>query len=441
MFLRTEGMNALIETTLRRDCLPAAKFSAVIGGMAALLLDLRHGLRQLGKSPGFTLTAVLTLAIAIGATTAIFSIMEGVLLRPLPFAHPDDLMFLGDFLEGVQHDETNAPGVTAPGAVTYMRDTHSFSNMGAYRFTQFELSAAGYPAQINATRLTAGVFPTLGVSPLMGRIFSTAEENNDEPVAVLSYQTWRNRFNGDPQILQRKILLDRKPYQVIGVMPRDFEFPLSPGQISRCELWVPMHFTQAELIQGAGNWGYSLIGRLKPGINPAQAEQDALPAAQEIMRSFPPALSSRRVHPAVRRLNEMTIAYARSFIHTLFIAVLVVLFIAAANLAGFLLVRMMNRRRELSVRLAMGASRFAIIRQPVLEALMLSLVGGLLGVAFAAFALQLGVSFLPETLPRINSIRLDGSVLALALGIALLTGLFCGLTPALPWFAAKLLTH
>jgi ABC-type antimicrobial peptide transport system permease subunit len=192
-----------------------------------------------------------------------------------------------------------------------------------------------------------------------------------------------------------------------------------------------MNFKQSELIQGAGNWGYYLVGRLKPGVTPEEAEQDAVPASREIMRSFPPALSNRHLRPGVRRLNEMTVAEARSLIQTLFMAVLVVLFIASANLAGLLLLRMMRRRREISVRIALGASRVAILRQTISEALLLSATGGLLGLVLAAVSLRAGVSFLPETLPRIDSIRLDWGVVALALGAAILTGLFCGLIPGL----------
>jgi predicted permease len=397
--------------------------------MESLFQDIRYALRQLRKSPGFTLTAVLTLAFGIGATTAIFSIVEGVLLRPLPFPEPGRLVTLGDVLEGVKYG-ADAPGVTAPGVRIYMRDTRSFSSLGGYQSSTYELSGAGEPADINAARLTASMFTVLGVWPLVGRGFTQQEDDESEQVALLSYQTWQSRFHGDPQILGRKILLDRKPYEIIGVMPREFEFPLVPGQLNRSELWVPVSFTQAELVQGAGNWGYYMVGRLKPGVTPAQAQQDAADAAREIMRNFPPALSSRRIHPAVQPLEETTVAQARPLVGTLFLAVTVVLFIACANLAGLLLVRVIRRRREISVRLALGASGAAILRQSLVEALVLSISGGLLGLALAWVALRVGVSFLPETLPRVSSINLNWQVVAFALGLAVLTGLLCGLLPA-----------
>jgi len=401
--------------------------------VGSVFQDLRYAARQLRKSPGFTLTAVLTLALGIGATTAIFSIVEGVLLRPLPFSDPTKLVTLGDTLEGVDYGG-DAPGVTAPGVLTYIRETHAFSSLGGYTPSNYELSGAGDPAQINASRLTATMFPTLGVSPLMGRTFTQREDESSQQVAVLSYQTWRSRFHGDPPILGQKILLDRKPYEVIGVMPRDFEFPLVPGQLNRSELWVPMSFTQAELIQGAGAWAYYLVGRLTPGVLPEQAQQDALGAAREIMRNFPPALATRRIHPTVRPLEESTVAQGRPLVRTLFLAVTVVLFIACANLAGLLLVRVIRRRREISVRLALGASHAAVLRHSLAEALLLSIGGGLLGLVLAGIALRIGISFLPETLPRVSSISLDWKVVAFSLCLTFLTGLLCGLIPT---FAAS----
>jgi len=399
------------------------------GPMGNLLQDLRYALRQFRKSPGFTLTAVLTLAFGIGATTAIFSIVEGVLLRPLPFPNQANLVVLADIVEGVDYGG-DTPGVTAPGVRIYMRDTRAFSSIGGYQPSTYELSGVGDPAQIDAARLTASMFPVLGVAPLLGRTFNQQEDDSRGQVAVLSYQMWHSRFHDNQQILGQRILLDRKPYEVIGVMPRDFEFPLVPGQLNRTALWIPMSLTPAQLAS-TGGWSYYMVGRLKPGVTAAQAEADAVGAAQTIMRGFPPTLSRRRIHPLVKRLDEATVSQARPLIRTLFFAVLVVLLIACANLAGLLLVRVIRRRREISVRLALGASGAAVLRQSLVEALLLSIASSLIGLALASAALHLGVSFLPETLPRLSAIGLDWKVIAFALGLAVITSLLCGLIPAL----------
>ena len=398
--------------------------------MNNLWLDVRYALRRLRYAPGFTLTAVLTLAFGIGATTAIFSIVEGVLLRPLPFAAPDRLVILGDFPEGVDFG-LGTPNVTAPATRIYSRDTHVFSGAGAYQQTSFELSGSGDPAQIPASRLSPAVFPVLGVSPVVGRTFTEQENEARQQVAVISYQMWNSRFHEDPRILGTKILLDRRAYEIVGVMPRDFEFPLVPGQLNRSELWVPMSFSQGELVNGAGSWNYTMVGRMKPGVTPAQAVEDMQPAAQEIMHSFPPGMGSLRIHPVVQSLNEATVSQARPLVRTLFLAVAVVLFIGCANLAGLLLVRVIRRRRELSVRLALGASSAVILRQSLIEALALSAAGGLVGLAMAAAMLRVGVSLLPETLPRVSAIGLDWKVAGFALLLALLTGLLCGIIPAI----------
>jgi len=390
--------------------------------------DIRYAVRQLMKAPGFTATAVLMLAFGIGATTAIFSIVEGVLLRPLPFADPSRLVVVGDLLEGVKMP---GPSVPAYESLQYARDTHSFSSIGAYQQTGYELSGTGEPAQISASRLNAGVFSALGVSPLMGRVFTPQEEDGREQVAVISYQMWRSRFQGTPGILGARVQLDRKPYVVIGVMPREFEFPLVPGQLNRSELWVPMSFTQGEIENGKGSWNYNMVGRLKPGISPAQAQQDAEVVAQQIQRNLPGQMQSLRIHAAVHRLDQDTVESARPLVRALFLAVAVVLFIACANLAGLLLVRVIRRRREISVRLALGANAAAVLRQNLIETLALSMTGGLLGLGLAALALPLGISFLPESLPRISSISLDWKVIGFALLLAAITGVVCGLVPAL----------
>jgi predicted permease len=398
--------------------------------MNNLWLDVRYALRRLRQSPGFTLTAVLTLAFGIGATTAIFSIVEGVLLRPLPFPAPDRLVIIGDVPEGVNAG-SGSPNVTAPATRIYARNTRVFTGLGAFQRTGFELSGNGDPAQISASRLSPEVFQVLGVSPSIGRVFTAQEDQARQQVAVISYQMWNSRFHADPHILGSKIVLDRRSYEIIGVMPRDFEFPMVSGQLNRTELWVPMSFSQGELVNGVGSWNYKLLGRLKPGVTPAQALDDMQPAAQEVMRNFPPAMGTLRIHPVVQLLTEVTVAQARPLVRTLFLAVAVVLFIGCANLAGLLLVRVIRRRRELSVRLALGARGAVILRQSLIEALALSVAGGLVGLAIASAALRVGVSLLPENLPRISAIGIDWKVAGFALLLAVLTGLLCGIVPAI----------
>ncbi len=224
-------------------------------GLGQILQDTRYTFRQLRKSPGFTLTAILMLALGIGATTAIFSIVEGVLLRPLPFPDPDRLVILGDVLEGSYCASCAHSSVTAPDVRNYMRDTQSFSHLGGYRGRLFELSGTGDPAAVNATRMSGEVFAALGVAPLLGRTFTQQEDEEQQQVAVLSYGMWRSRFHGDANILGSKILLYRKPYTVIGVMPRDFEFPLNPGHVNQSELWLRSAYSQRNLSRAARRRG------------------------------------------------------------------------------------------------------------------------------------------------------------------------------------------
>jgi putative ABC transport system permease protein len=398
--------------------------------MEKVLHEIRYAFRQFRESLGFSATAVVMLALGIAATTATFSVVEGVLLRPLPFLDPGRVVVLGDLLEGTDLGTGSGPPVTAPEIVTYVRDTHTFESLGGYAVVGYEFSGAGESAQVNASRLSAGVFPTLGVMPLMGRTFTRTEDEDSEQVAVLSYGLWQSRLHGDTQVLGAKILLDRKPYVVIGVMPRNFEFPLLPGHLNRSELWVPMSFTHAELTQGVGSWGFQMVGRLKPGVTAAQAQADSDQVAREIMRNYPPSLASVHIHSVVRPLQEDTIAEARPLIRILFLSVCVVLLIACANLAALLLVRAIRRRREIGVRLALGASSAALLRQSMLESLALSVTGGLLGVALAAIAIRASISQLPENLPRISEIGVDWTVAAFAMLLAVATGILCSLAPA-----------
>jgi predicted permease len=370
------------------------------------------------------------LALGIGATTGVFSIVEGVLLRPLPFPDPDRLVALTDVLEGPGITGNGEQGVTAPDIRNYIRGTHSFDGLGGYQPIVYELTGIGEPATVNAARMSSGVFQALGVRPLMGRWFTEAEDEQKLDVAVLSYSTWHDRMGADPGILGKKILLNRRPYVVIGVMPRSFEFPLEPGHLSQSELWVPLRLSDYELTTRAGAWDFLMAGRLKPGVSPAQAAGDAAAVAVETVRENRVAMGGYKMHPVVRLLRDETVESARPLVRTLFLAVLIVLLIACVNLAGLLLVRAIRRRREIAVRLALGASGGALLRQALAESLTLGVTGGLLGLVLAAIGLRIGIQALPESLPRISDIGLDWRVAGLALLLAVCTGIISGLAPA-----------
>jgi len=370
------------------------------------------------------------LALGIGATTAMFSIVEGVLLRPLPFPQSDQLVRISDILQGSSFGGDAEAGVTAPDIRNYMRDTRSFENLGGYQPSAYTLSGTGEPTRIRGARMSGGVFAALEVQPLLGRFFTQQEDDQRQQVCLISYSLWHGRFHADRSVLDSKILLDRKPYLIIGVMPRNFEFPLMPGHLNQSQVWVPVSFEDEELAGGASNWGFDMVGRLKPGISLEQAQSDAERVAQETMRSYPAFMANLRIRAVVHPLHEEVVAATRPMLHMLFLAVSVVLLIACANLAGLLMVRAIRRRRETSVRLALGARTGALLRQSLLESTVLSMSGGLLGLFLAAVALPAAKSFLPETVPRVGDIGMEWKVAAFALSLSLLTGTLCGLAPA-----------
>jgi putative ABC transport system permease protein len=394
--------------------------------MESQVQNLRIALRQLHKSLGFTLTVVLTLAIGIGATTAIFSLVEGILLRPLPFTNPDRLVLLGDRIGG----GTSLP-VTPREIAIYSNASSAFSSMGGFGSASFELSGGAKPEEVEASRLTAGVFPTLGVQPILGRVFTAREENARQPLTVISYALWLNRFRRDPNVVGKSIDLDRKAYTIIGVMPRSFEFPLEPGQLNRVQLWVPMSLTPDELSEPhAGFWGFHLVARLKDDVTLSQAAQDANRVAQQVMRNFPAGMSAIHITGDVSLLKEYAVGETRPLLRTLFVAVAVVLLIACMNVAGLLLVRAIRRRREYAVRLALGAASSIIVRESIFEGLLLSLAGGLLGLAFAATAIRTALHLLPGSMPRVDSISMDAGVVIFALLVSVFTGALCSIAPA-----------
>jgi predicted permease len=394
--------------------------------MYAFAQNLRFTFRQLRKAPAFTLTAVLVLGLGIGATTAIFSLVEGILLRPLPFSNPDRLVLVGDRLGKGQ-----GTSITAREITTYSSATNVFSSLGGFAGANYELSGGATPEQVDAARLTANVFPTLGVQPIIGRVFTAQEEDTHQQVAVISYALWLNRYHSDPHVLGSSIHLDRKFYTIVGVMPRSFEFPLQNGHLNQAELWVPLSLTPDELSdQHAGYWGYQLVARLRDGVTSTQATQDVNRVAAQIMRDFPASMSAIHMQGRVIPLREYAIANVGPLLRTLFFAVSIVLVIACVNVAGLLLVRAMRRRREYAVRLALGAPSSIIIGESVSEGLQLSLAGGLLGLFFAATAIRTALHLLPDSMPRVNSISMDARVVTFAFVLAQATGALSSLAPA-----------
>jgi putative ABC transport system permease protein len=394
--------------------------------MPQFLRDIRITFRQLRKSPGFALIVIVTLALGIGATTAVFSLVEGVLLRPFPFADPERLVVLGDHIgSGV------GTPVSARELRVYSASTTAFSSMGSYAETGYELSGGESPESIPAARLSAGVFNTLGIHPELGRVFSREEDEGHQPVAVISYPLWQNRFHRDPRILGTAIQLDRKSYTIIGVMPRTFEFPVDTTRLNQAQLWVPLSLTPDELSdESAGHFGYHIIARLKDGVSVSSAAQDAERASHEVMRNYPATMSSIRIRGDVTPLREYVVGQVRPALRGLFAAVSVVLLIACVNVAVLMLVRAIRRRRESAVRLALGARASLIVRESVLEGLALSFLGAIFGLGIAALALRLSLRFLSDSLPRVDAISIDTRVALFALTLALLSGILSSLAPA-----------
>jgi putative ABC transport system permease protein len=321
--------------------------------------------------------------------------------------------------------------VRAREIATYITATQAFSYLGGYITASFELSGGAQPEEINVARLNSKTFATLGVQPILGRVFTAQEDDAGQEVAVISYGLWTDRYHRDPQVLGSSIMLDRKPYSVIGVMPRGFEFPLRFGRLYQAQLWVPLSLSPDELSdQSSGFWGYQMIARLKNGVSLRQAAQDADRVAQQMMRDFPGSLSAIHIQGDVRPLRETVVADVRPVLETLFVAVAIVLLIACVNVSSLLLVRAIRQRREYALRVAIGASSSRIIRESLVEGLLLSMAGGLLGLAFAAIAIRTTLRLMPNSMPRIDSVSLNPVVAAFALVVAVATGVLCSLAPS-----------
>jgi putative ABC transport system permease protein len=401
--------------------------------MSPYFSDVKLAIRNLSRSPWFTAVGVLMLALGIGGATAMFSIVEGIFMRPLAFAKAERLMVISDDIRSDTGEDNGAPGVTAADVGYYSREAQSFESLGSYAATFFELSGKGNPAQIIAARVSGTLFPTLGVQPLLGRVFTQQETEQQELAVVLSYFTWQARFNGQPDILGKKIILNRRPYVIVGVMPRDFQFPLNPGHGNRTELWVPLILepNERDMLTAWAIWKYQMVGRLKPGATQAEAMSDVARVAKQMMRDGPPFMAKFSIHPIVRPLHESVVEEARPLVSTLSLAVAAVLMIVCANLSGLLLTRAIRRRKDVALRLALGVRATTLLRQAILEAMTLAVAGGLLGLGLAATTLRVVVSLLPETFPLADTVSLDWRVVLFELGLVVLTGVACGLVPVI----------
>jgi len=386
-----------------------------------LLRDLRFAIRTLRRLPGFSMVAILTLVVGIGGVTAVFSVVHSVLLRPLPYPEADRLVVIRIGLEHLFAEANMSP----TDVLTYQRESKAFTGVAGFEGTGFEVSGAGAPFHADAERVSASMFPVLNVPPLLGRTFTQQEDENSAPVTVISFALWRERFQSNPGVIGKTIDLDRRPYTIIGVMPPDFETPSNAGGIALNDIWVPISFTPTEKAsEAADNLSFGATARLKPGVSLGQATQDVQRVLEIIQAKVPV-----RMTVAMRGLKEQTVRHARPLLRTLFASVTLILLIASANLTNLMLIRAAGRRREFGVRMALGAGRRILLRQLLAESLLLSVIGGALGLTLTVALIHAAPALLTKAapeLPRVEEIAVRWPVAGLAVLLIGLTGVLCG---------------
>lgn len=405
-----------------------SEFLKIIGG------DLRFGLRTLLKQPAFTCVAVLTLALGIGANTAIFSVVNDVLLKPFSFSDPERLMVLW---ERSLNNNLQRMVVSAPNFIDWRTQNQSFQEMAAYRLEDFNLTGNAEPERVRGVRVTSPMFSMLGVRPLLGRDFQIDEDKTGTPGAVLiSYGFWQRRFGGNPSVIGQNITLGNESASIIGVMPQDFDFPppitfRGEARPVKAEMWTQLRYQ--ELIHRGGR-NLFVLGRLKNGVSKESAEADLQNITARLGTDYPE--TNANWDATLVPLNQQVVGDVRKALLILPGAALFVLLIACANVANLLLVRSIARRREFAIRAALGASRFKLIRQMLIENTLLSALGGLAGLVLAVLGLKLIAALAPQNIYRLDQVSLDKSVIAFALLISLLTVLLCGVIPA--WQNARI---
>jgi len=384
--------------------------------MDSLIKDIRYGLRSLAKRPAFTAVAVITIALGIGVNTAIFSVINAVLLRPLPYSDPERLISFRS-------------NQSAPDLADVESQSKTFSRLGGMVMQPLAYTGSSEPVQFQVGQVTGGFFETLGVRPERGRFITSDDDRNGAPfVVVLSHDLWVKQFNRDEQILGKTIPLSGDVYTIIGVMPANFVTPRI-----ETEAWTPVHVSNPVAANFRGVHFLRTYGRLAPGVTIEQARAEMNVVDQNLAAQYPAENKNRST--VLFPLLERIVGETRRSLYILFAAVSFVLLIACANFANLLLARAAERQREFVIRGALGAGRWRLMRQLLIESLLLSLAGGAAAVVLAYWATNLLVSFKPENLPRLSEIGVDGRVLGFTLGVSILTGLIFGLVPA--WTASR----
>jgi predicted permease len=388
--------------------------------MEALRQDISYGLRMLAARPGFTVIAIVALALGIGVNSAVFSVVNGVLLRPMAYRDSDKLVRIWEKWGGFDQGS-----VSYPNFKDWRGRNRSFESMAVYRSQGFNLTGGDQPERITGRRVSSEMLSLLGVAPAIGRDFRADEDREGaSPVAIISDSLWRRYFGADPTAIGKNLTLDDEAYQVIGVLPADFHYFL------KVDILVPMEAKKAQwLTERSWHPGIRAIARLKPGVNLAQASADMTSIAGALGQEYPD--TNKEHWLTLKSLYEATVNDVRKLLIMLLGAVSFVLLIACANVASLMLVRASGRQKEVAIRSALGAGRRRIIRLLITESVMLSLTGGALGLFIAYWGTNLALKALPSALPRIDDIKVDASVLLFTLVVSIATGLAFGLAPAL----------